>query len=116
MTGGHPSLAKINMDIAAACSTVGIPMGVGSQRAMIEDPRVTFTFDVKKQYPNVILLGNIGASHTVMYPLDKINDMVAKVDADALCIHTNPGQEAAQVEGVYTTKTSKCIHAQSPPR
>lgn len=99
MTGGHEKLAKINMDIGEACSEVNLPMGVGSQRAMIEKPELGFTFDVKKEHKDVILLANIGASHTTKYSMERIEKMLDDVQADALCIHTNPGQEAAQEGG-----------------
>ncbi len=99
MTGGHEKLAKINMDIGEACSELGLPMGVGSQRAMIEKPELGFTFDVKKEHKDLILLANIGASHTTKYSLDRIEKMLDDVQANALCIHTNPGQEAAQEGG-----------------
>ncbi len=99
MTGGHDKVAKINMDIAGGVSEVGIPMGVGSQRAMMEHPELAYTYDVKKEHKDVILLGNIGASHAMVYSVKQIKEMLDKVDADFLCIHTNPGQEAAQVGG-----------------
>ena len=38
MTGGHEQVTKINLDIAEGISEAGLAMGVGSQRAMIEDP------------------------------------------------------------------------------
>ncbi|MEM3841529.1 MAG: type 2 isopentenyl-diphosphate Delta-isomerase [Candidatus Micrarchaeaceae archaeon] len=99
MTGGDERVGKINYDIAAAVSELCLPMGVGSQRAMIEDGNVTKTYAVKSEYDVPILLGNIGAAQTLKYGIEQISEMVSSIEADALCIHTNPAQEAAQKEG-----------------
>ncbi|MDE1828102.1 MAG: type 2 isopentenyl-diphosphate Delta-isomerase [Candidatus Micrarchaeota archaeon] len=98
MTGGDQRVGKINYDIARAVSELKLPMGVGSQRAMIEDKNVVETYAVKREY-DVILLGNIGAAQAINYKVEQIVDMLSKIDADALCIHTNPAQEIAQPEG-----------------
>ncbi len=98
MTGGHEQVTKINLDIAEGISEAGLAMGVGSQRAMIEDPSLAYTYDVKKEH-DLILMGNLGAAQTTKYSIGKIEGMVSGIEADALCIHTNPGQEAAQPEG-----------------
>ena len=98
MTGGHEQVAKINFDIAEGISEAGLAMGIGSQRAMMEDPSLSYTYDVKKEN-DLILMGNLGAAQTTKYAIDKIEGMISSIEADALCIHTNPGQEAAQPEG-----------------
>jgi isopentenyl-diphosphate Delta-isomerase len=99
MTGGHPKALEINKDIAIAASDVGIPMGLGSQRAMIEDKSLTYTYDVKKFAPDLILIGNIGASKLTTYSTKVIQEMLDSVKADILAVHTNPGQESVQPEG-----------------
>ncbi|HEV2236540.1 MAG TPA: alpha-hydroxy-acid oxidizing protein, partial [Ktedonobacterales bacterium] len=38
MTGGHPDVANINARLAALAEEHGLAMGVGSQRAAIEQP------------------------------------------------------------------------------
>ncbi|MGM0687467.1 MAG: hypothetical protein ACQET3_10890, partial [Promethearchaeati archaeon] len=38
MTGGHPKTYTINKRLAEAAETVGLPIGVGSQRAALENP------------------------------------------------------------------------------
>jgi len=105
MTGGDERVGKINYDIAEAVSELKLPMGVGSQRAMIEDKGVAHTFAVKSKY-DVILLGNMGAAQVLRYSKKEIKEMLDAIDADALCIHTNPAQEIAQPEGDINFKNA----------
>ena len=60
MTGGYPEAEKINISLARICSKLNIPLGVGSQRAMIVNPEMTPTFNVKHTVPDVFLIGNLG--------------------------------------------------------
>ncbi len=99
MTGGHRLVLEINKDIAVAVGRLGIPMGVGSQRAMIEDKSLTYTYDVKKFAKNIILIGNIGASRLIKYSDSTIEEALERINADAIAVHTNPGQESVQPEG-----------------
>ncbi len=99
MTGGHPSTHEINKNIAIAAARLNIPMGVGSQRAMIEKNDLIYTYDVKKFAKELILIGNVGASKLLIYSNDKIQEMLDSIQADLLAIHTNPGQESIQPEG-----------------
>ena len=56
MTGGDEHVGKINYDIAAAVSELRLPMGVGSQRAMIEDKAMAKTYAVKSESTNFDIL------------------------------------------------------------
>ncbi len=99
MTGGHETVEKINKDLAVACQEKNIVMGVGSQRAMIEKPELKKTFYVRDVAPKVFLCGNIGGYQLTKYPFEKIEKMIADIEANALCIHLNPLQEIVQPEG-----------------
>jgi isopentenyl-diphosphate delta-isomerase len=99
MTGGHPVTFQINKNIAEAASKLGIPMGVGSQRAMAENQSLSYTYNVKKYSPNITLIGNIGASKLPAYTNEQIKGILDYIKADMLAIHTNPGQESVQPEG-----------------
>ena len=100
MTGGTAIAKQINKDIAAACEELGLGMGLGSQRRMVEAPALTETYYVRDVAPTIFLAGNLGATQARQYALDVIEKMLEDVGANALAIHLNPGQEAVQPEGM----------------
>lgn len=99
MTGGTKQAAGINKNLARAAQELGIGMGVGSQRAMMEDPELSWTYKVRDVAPDIFLAGNIGASHILKHSTQEIAKAVKDIGADALCIHLNPAQEMAQDGG-----------------
>ncbi|MFH0954605.1 MAG: type 2 isopentenyl-diphosphate Delta-isomerase [Candidatus Micrarchaeota archaeon] len=99
MTGGTAEAQKINREIAVAVEKLHIGMGVGSQRAMIENPKLSETYNVRKVMPNAFLAGNIGIAQLLEYPVEKIEHALDQINADALAVHLNAGQEAVQTEG-----------------
>jgi len=100
MTGGAPGTEKINALLAEAAEELGIPMGVGSQRAALENPQLEYTFRVvRERAPSIPIIANIGAAEAAKAGLDTIERAVSMVEADALAIHLNAAQEAAQPEG-----------------
>jgi isopentenyl-diphosphate delta-isomerase len=61
MTGGTPIAAKINAALGKVAEELRIPMGVGSQRAAIDDPRLAYTFRAARENaPSVPIFGNLG--------------------------------------------------------
>jgi len=98
-TGGFEYAGKINRELASACEKHGIAFGLGSQRAMLESASLSKTFKVRDIAPKVFLAGNIGAAQLNQYPSKRIQNMLDEIEADALCIHLNPLQEALQMEG-----------------
>ncbi len=107
MTGGHSVAFGINKNIAIAAEKAGIPMGVGSQRAMVENKQLVYSYDVKKYAPNLFLIGNIGSTKLLSYNDSRIQEMVNDISADMLAIHTNPGQESVQPEGDLDFRNTK---------
>lgn len=101
MTGGHRDVAWINEGLALVAEEFGIAMGVGSQRAAIEDPSVIESFSVaRRAAPNIVLIANLGAPQLVRgYGLREALKAIEMIDADAIAVHLNPGQEAFQDEG-----------------
>ncbi len=100
MTGGHPDTAEVNKSLAAAAEHFNIPMGIGSQRAALENPKLADSFTiVRETAPTAFLAGNIGAVQLRDNGLEWADRAVEMIDADALCIHLNFLQEMIQVEG-----------------
>jgi len=101
ITGGTPEATKINATIAETVEELGLGMGVGSQRAAIEDKKLEKTFAVtRKKAPTAFLIANIGGVQLVHgYGLKEAKKAIEMIDADAIAIHLNPLQEAVQPEG-----------------
>jgi len=100
MTGGHPETYKINKNLAIAVENAGIGMGVGSQRAGIEDESVVDTFSVVREYaPKAFIYANIGLPQIIEKGVEYAEKAVEMIDADALAIHLNFLQEIVQPEG-----------------
>lgn len=101
MTGGAAKAMKINAAIAEAVEELGLGMGVGSQRAAIENPKLEETFSItRKRAPTAFLIANLGGPQLVSgYGVNEAKKAVEMMNADALAIHLNPLQEAVQPEG-----------------
>jgi isopentenyl-diphosphate delta-isomerase len=100
MTGGTQEAEKINIALAQAAQNQGIAMGLGSQRAALEDPSIKQTYQIRKYAPDILLFANLGAVQ-LNYGLgiDDCRKAVDDVEANALFLHFNPLQEALQPEG-----------------
>ena len=100
MTGGAPEAQKINWTLAAAAQETGIAMGLGSQRAAIDDPDLEVTFQVRQVAPDILLFANLGAVQlNYGYGVEECQRAVDMIAADALILHFNALQEALQPEG-----------------
>jgi len=100
MTGGTDRAGTINLRLAEAAQTVGVAMGVGSQRAALEHSELAATFQVRRVAPDILLFANLGATQLNSgYALDHCRRAVDMLQADALILHLNPLQEAVQAGG-----------------
>ena len=100
MTGGTAAAQAINRTLATAAQAAGIAMGLGSQRAAIENPSLAPTFQVRDAAPDILLFANLGAvQFNYGYGLDQCRRAVDMIQADALVLHLNALQEAVQPEG-----------------
>jgi hypothetical protein len=99
MTGGTPDASQINRYYAAAQET-GVAMGLGSQRAAIEEPQLAYSFQVRQAAPDILLFANLGAVQlNYTYTVEQCQRAVDMISADALVLHLNALQEALQPEG-----------------
>ena len=100
MTGGTDEAGRINRTLAEAAQETKIAMGLGSQRAAIDDPQLQSTFQVRQYAPDILSFANLGAVQlNYGYGLKECQLAVEMIDADALVLHLNPLQEAVQPEG-----------------
>jgi isopentenyl-diphosphate delta-isomerase len=101
MTGGTAEATRINAAIAEAVETLQLGMGIGSQRAGIENKKLVKTFDIaRKKAPTAFLIANIGGIQLVNgYGAKEVKQAVEMIDADAVAFHLNPLHEAIQPEG-----------------
>jgi len=100
MTGGTAEAETINLRLAEAAQEMKIAMGVGSQRAAIENPEQAKTFQVRRVAPDILLFANLGAVQlNYGYNIDHCRRAVDMIQADALILHLNPLQEAVQDAG-----------------
>lgn len=100
MTGGTEEALSINHHLAEAAQEMGIPIGLGSQRAAIDHPEIESSFKIRSTAKDVPILANLGAVQlNYGYGIDECRRAVEMVAADALILHLNPLQEALQPEG-----------------
>ena len=100
MTGGNKETAQINRVLAKVAQHAGIALGVGSQRAGLEDPEKMAYFKVRDVAPDILLFSNLGAVQlNYSYSVENCQRAVEMIQADALILHLNPLQEALQPEG-----------------
>ena len=100
MTGGTKEAGAINRNLAEAAQEMGVAMGLGSQRAAIEQPETAGTFRVRQVAPDILLFANLGAIQlNYGYGVDECQRAIDMVEADALYLHLNALQEAVQPEG-----------------
>ncbi|MDI6402336.1 type 2 isopentenyl-diphosphate Delta-isomerase [Balneolaceae bacterium ANBcel3] len=104
MTGGYHDATILNATIAAFCEAYNLPFGVGSQRAMLEDPSQAESFKVvREEAPSAFIASNIGGCQLIggLAP-EKIDKMIDTIRADAIIVHLNPVQELRQKAGNNT--------------
>lgn len=100
MTGGTARAKDINRRLAAAAERAGIAIGLGSGRAMLEDPTLRETYDVRDVAPHALVFANLGAVQlNYGCTLDDVRRLMDMQRADALYLHLNPLQEALQPSG-----------------
>lgn len=100
MTGGHPATERINARLAKAAQRASIGIGVGSQRAALEDRSLVRSYRVVREMaPDAFVYGNIGVPQLRRYGPEGVQRTIDMIEADAVAIHLNFLQEAVQPEG-----------------
>ena len=108
MTGGYTKAKKINENLAAAAEKYQIGMGVGSQRAALENNELKKTYSIVRDYDIPIRFANIGASQIVLWghkkTLENAKKMIDMIDAHVFVVCLNFLQEIVQPEGEANAK------------
>lgn len=105
MTGGYGKAEEINRNLASVAEQFGIGMGVGSQRAALENPEVARTYSVIKEFNIPLRIGNLGVPQLIKQGLrtplgvEEGKAAMEMVDAHLLAVHMNYLQEIVQPEG-----------------
>lgn len=99
MTGGSDDGFNANRELAKAAQSCGIPIGLGSIRVLFDHPERIDDFSIKSCAPDVPVLANLGAVQIRDIDIKKIKALVKKLEADALVVHLNCGQELFQEGG-----------------
>lgn len=101
MTGGYDRAMEYNAVLASFCEDNNLPMGVGSQRAMLEQPALVDSFSiVRKHAPTAFIAGNIGGAQLIGgLSRNQVDILTGSIGADAIIVHLNPLQELLQPEG-----------------
>ena len=100
MTGGTTAAGQLNRILAEAAEAESIPLALGSQRPMLEDPAQAASYWVRDIAPTIPIIGNVGAVQlNYGVTVDQLNEMVDRSGVDALFFHLNPLQEAIQHGG-----------------
>ena len=100
MTGGHPKALDLNLKLGKIAEEYEIGMGVGSQRAALNNESLVETYRIaREQAPKTLLIANIGAPQISSLKNNELKKIINMISADALAIHLNCLQESVQLEG-----------------
>jgi len=100
VTGGTELALEINRKLGSLASSLGIAIEVGSQRAMLMDPRLEDSYrivrDAARDVPVIANIGGVQLAKLTAHDLDKL---IRVIEADAISVHLNVAHEIAQPEG-----------------
>lgn len=100
MTGGILEGGKLNKNLSLAAEKYKICLGIGSQRAAIENPALEIFYNIRNYAPTIPILANVGLVQlNYGFKVKEFMRCVEMINADALVVHINPMQEAIQPEG-----------------
>jgi len=110
MTGGHSDAMQINARLGGAAERLGLGVGVGSQRAALENATLEATYSVvRANAPTALVLANLGMCQLVAqdgraaFDETQVRRAVEMVGAQGLAIHLNLVEELVQTEGDRNT-------------
>ena len=99
MTGGSAEGYRLNRELALAAQKLGIPVGMGSIRILLENHDLFDHFYLRRYAADVPVIANIGAVQLRDGDPSLLADMLRRLEVDALAVHLNVGQELFQEHG-----------------
>lgn len=105
MTGGTGKARIINHNLGKLCGELGMGMGLGSCRILLEEMETYFEdFNLRPMIgPDYPFFANMGVAQVEELikakELHRLEALVSKLEADGLILHVNPLQELLQPEG-----------------
>lgn len=114
ITGGYDKAELINKNLAEACERLQIGLGIGSQRAAIEEGEEG-SYSIVKDYDIPLRIGNIGAPQLISQKgnsplgMEEVYRAMEMMDAHCIAVHLNFLQEVVQPEG--DTNAAGCLEA-----
>lgn len=103
MTGGTKKARHINHNLAKVAGQFKLGMGLGSCRSLLFSDEYLEDFAVRKFIGDQPLYANLGIAQVEELvetnALDKVGELLKKLEADGLIVHINPFQEFIQPEG-----------------
>ncbi len=104
MTGGTEKAGIINKNLAKACAEFGMGLGLGSCRIILNDNAYFNDFNVRPYLGyDRPLFANLGIAQIEELietgKVDRVAELIKRLEADGLIIHVNPLQEWLQPEG-----------------
>lgn len=105
MTGGTGKARTINHNLGKLCGAKGMGMGLGSCRILLEEMETYFDdFNLRpfigNDYPFFANMGIAQVEELIQEnQLYRLEELVAKLEADGIILHVNPLQEILQPEG-----------------
>lgn len=104
MTGGVGEARHINQNLARVCREFSLGMGLGSCRALLESDKYFEDFNLRPILGSELpFFANLGIAQLETLIADgeinKIFDLMNRLDTDGLLVHVNPLQEWFQPEG-----------------
>jgi isopentenyl-diphosphate delta-isomerase len=113
MTAGHKRSLEFNSALMSSAQNNNWLMGVGSQSRELNDSKASIEWKkLRKKYPKVALVGNIGIGSLLKYPISKILTLTDALEPLALIVHLNVLQELFQPEGDRNFKGSTKVIAE----
>jgi isopentenyl-diphosphate delta-isomerase len=99
MTGGAEGAARLNRELSGLAAERGLGFCLGSMRPMLVDPARRRDFEVRDTAPDILVMGNVGATEIVRGGPEPVIDALTAVGADGITVHLNPVMELIQPGG-----------------